>query len=117
MAKPQFRDYDEKPKRDDDMRLKAFGIELEASGRIVILTILALAALFLAGWAAYQNERSHYQLWRALEVQTCVLTLNEQERKEFRTEGKYCPTPRIKFKDEGVGRSDYRRSMKRVDHL
>lgn len=101
------------PNRGDDVRLKGFGIEIEASGRIVILTIIALAALGITCWGVWKNELAHEQLVRGLEVQTCVLTLNEAERREFRAEGKYCPTPRVRFRDDSVTRDERQRFSSR----
>lgn len=103
MAKPSYREYDENPRRGDDIKLKAFGVEVEASGRMVILIILASVASAIAVWGIVRNESAHDGIWRAFEVQTCVLTLNEEERREYRTEGKYCPQPRsIRFRDDGA---------------
>jgi hypothetical protein len=115
MPKPPFRSADDCPYRSDDIRVKAMGIEVEASGRIVVLTVVALAALLISGWLAYRNESAHEAMWRAFEMQTCVLTLNEAERKEFRTEGKYCPgAARIRFRDDG---RHERSQSKQIDHL
>lgn len=90
MAKPDFRNRDDSPKRGDDIRVKAFGVEVEASGRIVILVVISLAALAVAIWGVYKNEISHAAMLRAFELQTCILTLNEQERREYRERGRYC---------------------------
>lgn len=118
MAKPPFRDYDDHPRRNDDIKIKAFGIELEANGKMVILMIIAIAALTVAVWGIFRNEEAHAAMWRAVERQTCVLTLNEQERKEYRTEGKYCPPPRAVYfrSDHGTSttrdeRDRFRRSL------
>lgn len=116
MPKPPFREYDPQPRRGDDIKLKAFGVEIEASGRIVILTIIASIATAVAVWGVIRNEAAHAAIWRAFEVQTCVLTLNEAERREYRTEGKYCPRPQtIRFRDDGVqdGRDERHRYSKR----
>lgn len=90
MGKPAFRDYDESPKRVDDIRIKGFGIELEANGRIVILFLISMAALGVAIWGVISNEKAHAAMLRAFELQTCILTLNEQERREYRENGRYC---------------------------
>lgn len=110
MAKPSFRDYDDTPKRQDDIRLKAFGVEVEASGKIVVLTLIALAACAGVAAHAVTTTKEHdamlkaiEQQTRAIEVQTCVLTLNEGERREFRIDGKYCGgfhAPRVSFRRE-----------------
>lgn len=103
MSKPPYREYDEQPKRGDDIKLKAFGVEIEASGRMVIAILIAIVASAIAIWGLMRNEAAHDAIWRAFEVQTCVLTLNEAERKEYRTEGKYCPKPRrVWFRDESM---------------
>lgn len=101
MAKPSYRDYDEHPKRGDDIKLSAFGFSVEASGRVVVTVILVLGIVAgLVTWGILHDQdtsRDHAVLNEAqrltietLEVQTCVLTLNEDERKAFRQEGRYC---------------------------
>lgn len=101
MTKPPFREHDQMPRRGDDIKLKAFGVEIEANGKMVILTVIALSGLGVAIWGVLRNEAAHAAMWRAVERQTCVLTLNEQERREYRTEGKYCPPPRAVYFQNG----------------
>lgn len=118
MAKPPWRENDDNPKRGDDIRVRAFGVEVEASGRVVILTLIALAALGGVVAHAFVNTREHdamlqaiEQQTRAIELQTCVLTLNEGERREFRTEGKYCGgfrRPRVSFRHEAEPQAVWR---------
>lgn len=109
MAKPPFREYDDMPKRGDDIRISAFGVTVEASGRIVFLTLVCFLTAGLAVWGVFRNEAAHTSISRTLEVTICVLTLNEQERREYRTEGKYCPTPRAVQFQSGEG-ARYRRA-------
>ncbi len=95
--KPEWRDEDESPKRHDDIHVKAFGVDVEASGRTVILVLLTAA---LIGFGFFHDWKSDGQHSRMAEVQTlnaalnatqiCVVSLNEQEKREFRIEGKYC---------------------------
>lgn len=122
MAKPPFREEDLQPKRTDDINLSIpwlGGFNYEGSGRTLIalligaaLLAISCASLVYMWWHDGKADSQHSQIVRALEVQTCVLTLNEAERREFRSDGKYCPTPRIKFRDEAV-----LERRRRVDHL
>lgn len=100
-AKPHWREFDSMPRRGDDIRLSFMGASIEANGRTVVIVICAvvIALLGIAGWwmstVAQENHdertaRDHTQLITTIEVMTCVLTLNEFERKEFRQTGRYC---------------------------
>jgi hypothetical protein len=113
MAKPPFREYDDMPRRGDDIKINALGVTVEASGRIVFLTIVCFLAFGLAVWGVFRNEAAHAVISRTLEVTICVLTLNEEERREYRTEGKYCPSPgRVQFRDERGLRDETARRQK-----
>lgn len=88
--KPDFRQYDEHPKRHEDIKVKAFGVEVEASGRTVVMLIL-LVMLVLLGFLHHTVTVAALTSMGELQKEmTCVLTLNEDERREYRTEGKYC---------------------------
>lgn len=108
MARPTWRNNDDNPKRGDDMRISAMGVEVEASGRTVIFVIVAvvLGMLSVAGFymasvsltkhddrTALDHSRLVTSVERVvdtMEVMTCVLTLNDQERVRFRETGQYC---------------------------
>lgn len=101
MMKPPFRERDEIPKRQDDIRFSFLGATVEASGRTVVIVIVAviLGLLGAAGYFATATAQElhdrltseqHSRLIETVEIMTCVLTLNEAERKDFRTTGAYC---------------------------
>lgn len=71
---------------------------VEASGKIVILILLVLAGIgfgFLHDW---RTEEKHEVLAEGFAVMTCVLTLNDQQRVEFRTLGSYCGDDSIYYR-------------------
>lgn len=108
MHKPDWRSQDAMSRRGDDIKISAFGVAVEASGRTVVFIIVAivLAALSLAGFylaneaLSKHDERTavdHQKLVTSVdrvvdtvEIMTCVLTLNDSERKAFRENGRYC---------------------------
>lgn len=108
MAKPIWREHDSHPKRGDDMRIKALGVEIEASGRTVVFVIVAIVlgmlsvgGFYLANEGLVKHDTrtavDHQALLSSVdrmvdtvETMTCVLTLNDKERVEFRENGRYC---------------------------
>ena len=108
MTTPEWRQHDEHPKRGDDIKLTAFGASVEASGRTVVVVIVALAIVAMGAfgfWLAAEGLAKHEDRTlndhqavvksittntRTLETTICVLTLDERERKEYRISGRYC---------------------------
>lgn len=70
--------------RVDDINLKAFGVELHATGRMVIIILLVCAVLGFGLWHAFTTMEEHSSIARSVTVLTYVLTLSEQERKDLR---------------------------------
>lgn len=92
--KPPFREADEIPKRGDDIKITfPFNLgSVEASGRTVVGIILVISAIGFLFWHDYQTEQAHERTNRTMQTVICVLTLNEQERREYRISGQYCST-------------------------
>lgn len=116
METPPFRDNDETPRRRSDMKIGIPNIfMMEASGHTVIIVLLILALVATLGAHHYLQDRQQDQiahrqiessqrfadvqetlsdnqekLGRIVATFTCVLTLTEAQRREFRVEGKYC---------------------------
>lgn len=116
MEKPDFRDDDEQPRRRSDMRLTLPILgTVEASGPTVVQVLLIIVLCLVVGLHHYTQDRQQDQiasrqlanaqrfttvqeqlsenqdkLSRIVATFTCVLTLNESQRKEFRIEGRYC---------------------------
>ena len=110
--RPPWRDHDKSPKREDDLRLKAFGVEVEGSGRTVTVLIVAIVLALICGgltiagyWLTKDQVEKHDvrsqsehltlvssidRMVNVVETMTCVLTLNDAERVVFRETGKYC---------------------------
>lgn len=119
-AKPPFRELDEIPARGDDIKITLPWFKYEGSGRLLALLLIA-AGLFAVsivatGYMYAHDTRTavdHATLVQTIEVQTCVLTLNELERREFRTEGKYCGghgrRGGVNFRDDGTERDERQR--------
>lgn len=107
--RPQWRDYDDTPKRGDDTHIEVPWFKYEGSGRLLVALLMSLAMLVgsgggvLYGWYHDRNmEMQHQSLVMAIDtlisvvsVQTCVLTLSNDERREFREQGKYCALPQM----------------------
>lgn len=101
------------------MKLSAFGMSVEASGRTVIAIVLAIAVVAYGFWhehntgvraetlrdaqlvAAKQLADEHrasilsltqeqQRTTGVIATMTCVLTLSEAERTAFRQDGRYC---------------------------
>lgn len=116
MAKPDFREDDPIPSRRSDIKLKIPVIgEMEASGPIVVIVLLVILLGLVIAAHHYTQDRQQDQiaarqdesiqrftnaqeqvsdnqekLSRIVATFTCVLTLNEVQRREFRIEGRYC---------------------------
>lgn len=90
MPKPSWRAYDSSPSREDDIRLSFLGFTLQASGRMVVLVILVIAASGLGVLHDLRSNEAHEVLAENFAVMTCVLTLSDPQKAEFRIEGKYC---------------------------
>lgn len=97
MDKPEFRDNDENPKRSDDVRFKGFGFEAEASGKNITTFIMTLSLVFFVGWHDWKDSGQHDRMTEAQTLNAalvatgnCIAALNEMERYQYRTEGKYC---------------------------
>lgn len=106
--KPNWRENDSMPRRGDDIKISAFGASVEASGRTVVFVIVAIvlamlsvAGFYLASEALSEHDKTtavdHRELVTSVnrvvdtvEIMTCVLTLNDAERREFRESGRYC---------------------------
>jgi hypothetical protein len=97
MAKPPFRDYDDTSKRGDDLRYSGPLGTLEVSGKNVVI-IMLMAGMVGLGFYHHnkltegheQFAQSQQRFLEAMILHTCVISLNEEERKEFRREQKYC---------------------------
>lgn len=97
MRKPPWRDNDDSPTRSDDIQISFLGFTLAASGRMVVLIILVLAVGALGIFhdvriteAHARDSDAHERLAEGFLVMTCVLTLNDVQKEEFRTLGKFC---------------------------
>src|SRR5688572_26817062 len=105
--KPEFRKHDENPHRSDDINLHLpwlGGFRYEGSGRTLIALIVGVGLLTLGAgsslytwWHDDKAEKQHMALReaidqqaRAVRVQICVLTLNEEEKRAYRLERRYC---------------------------
>lgn len=78
-------------KRQDDIWIRIpGGFEFAASGKYVILFLIVIILAAYGIWHDYKTETIHVELLRAQETMICVLTLNELERREYRTDGRYC---------------------------
>jgi hypothetical protein len=84
MAKPSYRDFDENPRRGDDIKIGAFGVSLEANGKTVVGLILTLCALGALFYHDYQANQDHKQFVKQVQIFTYVLTADEAERKLIR---------------------------------
>lgn len=68
-------------KRGDDMRIKAFGVEVQASGRSVILILIAIALIGLLYYHDYKSDNWNRVIHEGLWVQTLILATPEKDRK------------------------------------
>lgn len=125
MAKPPFRENDETPKREDDVHISLPWFKFDGSGKLLV-SILTTTGLLLVGcgslgfswWHDRRVDSEHDAIVHAQQEATnelrtaiCVLTLNEFERKEYRTEGKYCQG-KARFSEESP-RDERQRYTKR----
>lgn len=102
---PEYRDRDDNPRRRSDIKITVPIIgTIEASGTTVI-QVLLLMILAGLGWVHNDQMKDEHQLFyelkklhmeetkrltRMLAVHSCVLSLNEQQRHEWRVEHRYC---------------------------
>lgn len=106
--KPKWRENDDMPRRGDDIKFSFMGATVEANGRTVVMVVIAAVMILLGVWGWWdsgETQRRHdertakdhaevvsatNQLISTVELQICVLTLNDMERIEFRRTGRYC---------------------------
>jgi hypothetical protein len=87
-GRPDSRDNDPVPYRSSDMKVSLpGGFGFEANGSTVTTMILIVALILTVVSHHYLQERHNE---RALAVFSCIFTLNEEQRREFRNDGKYC---------------------------
>lgn len=67
-------------KRGDDMRIKAFGVEVQASGRSVTLVIIALAIIGEVFWHDYKSDNWNKIMHEGLWIQTLIIATPEEDR-------------------------------------
>lgn len=67
-------------KRGDDMSIKAFGVEVQASGRSVTLVLIALAIIGEVFWHDYKSDNWNKIMHEGLWVQTLIIATPEADR-------------------------------------
>lgn len=74
-------------RRVDDVGIKfPFGVEVKATGRSVILVLIAFAVIAVLVWHDYKSTEQNTRMVEALSVVSFVLTLTEHERKALHLE-------------------------------
>jgi len=69
--------------RHDDMEISAFGVNLRASGRTVVLVVCALGILAFSIWHDFKSTNQNATVVEELRNMAYVLTLTEAERKRL----------------------------------
>lgn len=102
MIKRRGRPEETDPERSDDIYwVFPFNLgSVTASGRVVILMMICVAALALGVIHTYFTSKEHSEMVNNIQEMICVITLNEEERKEYRIEGKYCGNVKYKYQSQ-----------------
>ena len=71
-------------RRSDDVVIKfPFGAEIKASGRSVVLVLIAFAIIASVVWHDYKSTQQNTAVVEALQSVSFLLTLSEKERKQL----------------------------------
>jgi len=71
-------------RRSDDVVIKfPFGAEVKASGRSVVLILIAFAIIASVVWHDYKSTQQNTAVVEALQSVSFLLTLSEKERKQL----------------------------------